>query len=56
MKKNVENLKPSGKRFFLVKIKKGPMNEGRFFIAEVVSEAYKKKSILHSQLLIPDFS
>ncbi|MDH3769397.1 MAG: hypothetical protein OET79_00210 [Nitrospirota bacterium] len=28
---------------FLVKIKKGPMNEGRFFIEEVVSEAYKKR-------------
>ena len=40
MKKNVENLKPSGKGFFSQN--KERANEGRFFIEEVVNEAYKK--------------
>lgn len=42
MKKNVENLKPSGKGFFSQN--KERSNEGRFFIEEVVKGAYKKKS------------
>jgi len=41
MKKNVENLKPSGKGFFSQN--KERTKEGRFFIEEVANEAYKKE-------------
>lgn len=44
MKKNVENLEPSGKGFF--RQNKERANEGRFFIEEVVKEAYLQKRVL----------